>query len=217
MPREIVGGDMFYTEAFDDGFIVAVMDCTGHGVPGAFMTMIATTSLRRIIKDEGCHEPSDILKQLNFSVKTALQQETEYARSDDGLDAAICWVKPQENILSFAGAKLPLYYIQDDQLFVIKGDKKSLGYKKSDLEFTFTSNTIHFETGMSFYLATDGFLDQLGGPKRFSFGKKRFNKLLLNIYQHTFDEQAEKLLEAFNDYKGDNNRQDDVTVVGFGF
>jgi PAS domain S-box-containing protein len=217
MPRDIVGGDMFYTEAFEDGFIVAVMDCTGHGVPGAFMTMIATTSLKRIIKDEGCHEPSEILKRLNFSVKTALQQETEYARSDDGLDAAICWIKPQENILSFAGAKLPLYYIQHNQFTVIKGDKQSLGYKKSDLNFVFTSHTVPIETGMSFYLSTDGFLDQLGGPKRFSFGKKRFQKLLLGIEHHSFDEQAEKLLDAFNHYKGDNNRQDDVTVVGFGF
>ena len=217
MPRDIVGGDMLYTELFEDSFIVALMDCTGHGVPGAFMTMVASTNLRRIIKDEGCHEPSDILKRLNFLVKTSLQQDTEYARSDDGLDAAICLVKPHEKTLTFAGAKLPLYSINNEQLKVIKGDKQSLGYKKSDLSFTFTTHTVKIEQGMSCYLTTDGFIDQLGGPKRFPFGNKRFKNLLMENCHHTFDEQSERLLQAFNEYKGDNDRQDDVTVVGFGF
>jgi PAS domain S-box-containing protein len=217
MPRELVGGDMLYAESVADGFIIAVIDCTGHGVPGAFMTMIAITSLRRIIRDENCYEPAKILKRLNFLVKTSLQQETEHAESDDGLDATICLVKQHEQRLIFAGAKLPLYYIHNDKLTVIKGDKQSLGYKKSDLNFTFTNHTVNIEEGMSFYLSSDGFLDQLGGSKRFRFANKRFKNLLLENYQYTFDEQSERLLQAFNEYKGDNDRQDDVTVVGFGF
>jgi PAS domain S-box-containing protein len=217
MPRDIVGGDMLYIDSFEDSFIVVLMDCTGHGVPGAFMTMVASTNLRRIIKDEGCHEPSDILKRLNFLVKTSLQQDTEYARSDDGLDAAICLVKPHEKNLTFAGAKLPFFYINNDQLKVIKGDKQSLGYKKSDLSFTFRTHIVKIEQGMCCYLTTDGFIDQLGGPKRFPFGNKRFKNLLMANCHHAFYEQSEKLLQAFNEYKGDNDRQDDVTVVGFGF
>ncbi len=216
MPRDVVGGDMLYAESVADGFIVAVIDCTGHGVPGAFMTMIASTNLKRIIREETCHNPAEILKRLNFSVKTSLQQDTEYAQSDDGLDAAICLVKPHEKRLIFAGAKLPLYYIDNDKLTVIKGDKQSLGYKKSDLNFTFTNHTIDVKEGLSCYLSTDGFLDQLGGPKRFPLGNKRFKKLLLETCHDTFDEQSEQLLQAFNEYKGDNERQDDVTVVGFG-
>jgi phosphate-selective porin/CheY-like chemotaxis protein len=217
MPRELVGGDMLYAESVVDGFIVAVIDCTGHGVPGAFMTMIAITSLRRIIRDENCYEPAKILKRLNFLVKTSLQQETEHAQSDDGLDATICFVKQHEQRLIFAGAKLPLYYIHNDKLTVIKGDKQSLGYKKSDLNFTFTNHTVNLEEGMSFYLSTDGFLDQLGGPKRFRFANKRFKNMLLENHHYTFEEQSERFLQAFNEYKGDNDRQDDVTVVGFGF
>jgi len=217
MPKDVVGGDMLYAESVAEGFIVAVIDCTGHGVPGAFMTMIASTNLKRIIREETCHEPAEILKRLNFSVKTSLQQETEHAQSDEGLDAAICLVKPHEQRLTFAGAKLPLYYIHNDKLTVIKGDKKSLGYKKSDLNFTFTNHTVNIEEGMSCYLSTDGFLDQLGGPKRFSFGNKRFKNLLLENCHYTFDKQSEQLLQVFNEYKGDNDRQDDVTVVGFGF
>lgn len=217
MPRDIVGGDMLYTEPFKEGFIVALIDCTGHGVPGAFMTMVASTNLRQITRDEKCYDPGDILKRLNFLVQSSLQQDTDHARSDDGLDAAICWIKPQENSLIFAGAKLPLYYIYNDQLTVIAGDKQSLGYKNADLDFTFTTHTVKIESGMSFYLSTDGFLDQLGGAKRFPFGKKRFRKLLMENRHYAFDEQSERMQRAFYEYKGEHDRQDDVTVLGFGF
>ncbi|RKZ82945.1 MAG: hypothetical protein DRR19_19845 [Candidatus Parabeggiatoa sp. nov. 1] len=216
-PKAIVGGDIIYAEAFEDSLIVAVIDCTGHGVPGAFMTMVASTNLRRITRDENCRDPADILKRLNFLVKTSLQQDTEHAKSDDGLDAAICWFKPKENVLLFAGAKLPLYHIHNEQISVITGDKQSLGYKKSKLDFTFTTHTIEIEAGMFFYMSTDGFLDQLGGPKRFSFGKKRFKQLLQDNCHNDFDEQSDKMLGAFKEYKGNNDRLDDVTVVGFGF
>jgi len=217
MPRELVGGDMLYAESFEEGFILAVIDCTGHGVPGAFMTMVASTSLRRITRDENCRHPADILKRLNYLVKTSLQQDTKHAKSDDGLDVAICWVKPQEKTLIFAGAKLPLYYIDKGQLNIIAGDKHSLGYKSSNLDFTFSTHTVSIEEGMSFYMSTDGFLDQLGGQKRFPFGNKRFRKLLMENSQYPFDEHSEKMLQAFNEYKGEHDRQDDVTVVGFGF
>jgi serine phosphatase RsbU (regulator of sigma subunit) len=217
LPRDIVGGDIIYMDSFKEGFLLAVIDCTGHGVPGAFMTMVASTSLRRITQDEKCYEPANILKRLNFMVKTSLQQDREDAHSDDGLDAAICWIKSKEKTLSFAGAKLPLYYIKEDKLNIITGDKHSLGYKSSNLEFEFSTHTIKIETGMSFYLSTDGFVDQLGGDKRLPFGNKRFRALLKEIQRLSFDEQSKKIMQAFKEYKGDNDRQDDVTVVGFGF
>jgi len=215
MPRDVVGGDMLYAEQINNGFIISVIDCTGHGVPGAFMTMIASTNLRRIIRDQITNSPAEILKQLNFLVKTSLQQDTEYAKFDDGLDIAICLVI--KDILTFAGARLPLYYIDNNELIIVKGDKQSLGYKKSDINFEFTNHQIELKPNMEFYLSTDGFLDQLGGKKRFQFGRKRFNKLLLENYQKPFAEQSQTILQAFNDYKGNNDRQDDVTVVGFSF
>jgi len=214
-PRDVIGGDIYYTEAFADGFIIVIIDCTGHGVPGAFMTMIATTSLKRIIKDEGCHDPTLILKRLNFLVKTTLQQDTEHAHSDDGLEAAICWVNPQAKQLIYAGAKLPLYYVAQGELQMIKGDKQSLGYKRADLAFDFTPHTISLESNHAFYLLTDGLLDQLGGEKRLPFGKKRWQKLLTSITHLDFDQQLADLLTALEAYQGDNERQDDVTVIGF--
>jgi len=216
MPRDIVGGDMLYFESLAEGsFIIGVIDCTGHGVPGAFMTMIAITNLRRIVKDEGVHEPNQILKRLNFLVKTSLQQDTEHAKSDDGLDAALCLVKPAENTLIFARAKLPLYCVNDGQIEIIKSDRQSLGYKRDNVDFSLTNHTVAIKAGMAFYLSTDGFVDQLGGFKRFSFGGKRFENLLLENCQLPFAKQSQNLLEALNEYKGDNDRQDDVTVVGF--
>ncbi|OQX25373.1 MAG: hypothetical protein BWK80_15885 [Desulfobacteraceae bacterium IS3] len=217
LPRDIVGGDFIFTDYFEDGFIVSVIDCTGHGVPGAFMTMIAAFGLRKIIRDEGWHDPAQILRRLSFLVKTTLQQDTDYALSDDGLDAAICFVNPAEKTLTYAGAKMPLIYTHDGEAEMIRGDGKSIGYKKSDLKFNFTSHSITIETGMAFYMFSDGYTDQLGEENERRFGTRRFRDLIRDNAHLPFEEQREILLQAFNDYKGANEMQDDVTVLGFGF
>ena len=237
MPRDIVGGDFIFTNPSEDGFILAVIDCTGHGVPGAFMTMITDFGLRKIIRDEGWRDPAQILRRLNFFVKTSLQQDTDYALSDDGLDAAVVCIRmPDSNYplpaepltlsdsqplsLTFAGAKLPLFYTCRNEVHVIKGGRQSIGYRRSDLGFNFTNHTIAVEKGMSFYMATDGFADQLGetaGNKVSRLGTRRLRELLKENSPLPFDIQREKMLEAFNIHKGDMERQDDVTMIGFGF
>ncbi len=283
MPKEIVGGDIFFADFFEDGFVMAVVDCTGHGVPGAFMTMLAYSALRRIVRDEGCHDPSRILKRLNFIAKTLIHQDPERV-SDDGMDVAVCFVSGRlavdngqlavdngqlavdndqlavdndqlpvdsdqlamasgqrsmghsneqqpaanerqttDNLrLIFAGAKMPLIYVQDGQIELIKGDRQSIGYRISNLDFDFTNHTICIEKGTAFYISTDGFWDQMGKDERShfglrSFGKKRFKNLLAKISDLPFETQQEKFVGAFHAHKGDKERQDDVTVVGFGF
>lgn len=223
MPREIVGGDIIFADSIVGGFIIAVIDCTGHGVPGAFMTMVASSSMRRIVKDEKCYNPKKILSRLNFMIKTSLHQDTEYALSDDGLDAAICFLKPKETYMTssfglvFAGARLSLFHVHNGEVSVIKGDRQSIGYKRSDLDFEYTNHMIRIEKGISFYMTSDGFADQLGGKKRRRFGTKRFKKLLEKCSYLSFEKQRSLMLKAFNEYKGKNERQDDVTMVGFGF
>ncbi|MCP4350426.1 MAG: PAS domain S-box protein [Desulfobacterales bacterium] len=239
-PKDIVGGDFIFTDYcppvsppdWGGSLILAVIDCTGHGVPGAFMTTIASSGLRRIVRDECCHDPGEILEKLNFFVKNTLQQDTEHALSDDGLDAAICLISGQSSLfeghsdngdqsahgqLIFAGARLPLYYIQDNTLNLIKGDRMSIGYKRSDLSFKYSNHTVKIEKGMSFYMFSDGFIDQLGGKKGIRYGSRRFKELLTENSAKPFGEQKELLLKSFEDHKGKNERQDDVTVVGFGF
>jgi|GEM_PF-2316347 PAS domain S-box-containing protein len=226
-PRDIVGGDIFFAEKLEDGFIIAVLDCTGHGVPGAFMTMIASSGLRKIIRDERCHDPAEILKRLNAFVKGMLHQDTKYALSDDGLDAAVCFVSRPDSqfsilnsqfpILTFSGAKMPLYYVHKGEINVIKGDRESIGYRRSDLNFDFTAHTVSIESGMSFYLFTDGFTDQMGGgEKRRRFGTARFKNLLREISAEPFEKQRRMLTEAYDRHRGAHHRQDDVTGIGFG-
>ncbi|MDM8524070.1 PAS domain S-box protein [Desulfococcaceae bacterium HSG8] len=226
MPRDVVGGDIFFKDAFTqaDGskaFVLAVVDCTGHGVPGAFMTMIASSGLRRIIKDEKCYNPAKILKKLNFIVKTSLRQDRKETLSDDGLDAAICLISDikgsEEKNLTFSGARLPLYYVQNGKIMIIKGDRQSIGYKRSDLNFDFTNRKIRINNSMSFYMATDGYLDQIGGEKNHRFGTRRFKTLIEECAPLPFIEQREVFIHIFNEYKGKNERRDDVTLIGFAF
>ncbi len=221
MPRDIVGGDIYFTERFEDGIIVAVIDCTGHGVPGAFMSMIASSFIRRITVALNCHDPAEILRQLSHVVRTSLQQDRKDAPSDDGLDAAVCFIEtragnPIPRRLIFAGARLPLFYVHNREMTVIKEDRQSIGYKRSNPDFEFTNHTIPIEGGMSFYMSTDGFWDQLGKNNR-RFGKQQFTDLLTEISDLPFEIRQERLAETFHAHKGEMPRQDDVTVVGFGF
>jgi serine phosphatase RsbU (regulator of sigma subunit) len=239
MPRDIVGGDFIFSAHVKGKFVIAVIDCTGHGVPGAFITIVASFALRKIIEDEQEHDPATILKRLNGTIKTTLQQDTAYALSDDGLDAAVvsvdlgsdgnssapelsaasdrCFLLTDDSSLIFAGAKLPLFYICDDELKVVKGDRRSVGYRKSDVSYNFTNHKISVRNGMFFYLSTDGFTDQLGEKNDRRFGTRRLTELLKENVLLPFEKQREQLLRVFEEHKGRNETQDDVTVVGFGF
>ena len=214
-PRDIVGGDFYYIDFVEGNILIAVVDCTGHGVPGAFMSIISLMGLRRIIVEEGVHQPSEILKRMNATIKTLLHKETEYTQSNDGLDASICLVKLNEGVLDYSGTKMSMLYIQDNQPIFIKGDNHSIGDKRSDLTFEFTSHSIPLNSGNAFYLFTDGFTDQTGGDNNMMFGKKRFQKLLWDNHQRPFDEQRQILIDTLKNYRGDQDRKDDVTVIGF--
>jgi len=219
MPRDIVGGDMVFSDFFetdsDLSIVGALIDCTGHGVPGAFMTMLASSSLKQIIRDEGCHDPAEILKRLNVMTKTLLKQDTDHGESDDGMDAGICFLKVRENKLIFAGARLSLYWVENGEVNVIKGDKENIGYRRSDLNFNFMNHTVKIKKDVSFYMTTDGYTDQMGGEPRRRLGGRRFRELLAEIYEKPFDVQKKILMQAFNEHKGKNDIQDDVTVIGF--
>ncbi len=215
MPRDIVGGDILFMEPINDSVVIALMDCTGHGVPGAFMTVIACMSFHQLVRLEGYRNPAAILKQLNSMVKSSLQQDSKSTLSDDGLDAGICRLTPAENRLVFAGARIPLYYTKDNEVITIKGDRHSIGYKKSDIDFDFTSHNVTIENGISFYMTSDGLIQQLGEEKRLPFGTRRFREIIKQHHKKPFETQKQILLKEFDDYKGSNERLDDVTVVGF--
>ncbi len=217
-PKDIIGGDIFWFEGRDEGFYWAIMDCTGHGVPGAIMTMIAGTSLDRVINDFKCTDPAEALKALNILIRNALGRRRTSPLADDGLDIGLCRLEKDRNRLVFAGGRISMFHTtpgQDDTIHEIKGDRMSVGYRRSDADFEFTNNYLPLQPGMRFYLTTDGYLDQPGGGKRFSFGKRRFCAFLQENAHRPFAEQRELLKREFESYRHDEPQVDDVTVIGF--
>lgn len=220
-PKDIVGGDIYLFEELrnDDECLIMVIDCTGHGVPGAFVTMLVKAIERQIaalIASNPNEEvsPAWILQYFNQTMKKLLKQEDDDAISNAGFDGAVFYYNKKEEIVKFSGAELPLFYFEDEKLQIIKGDRHSIGYKKSNADYEFKEHTFKTKKGMQFYLTTDGYFDQNGGDKGFPFGKKKFQKILETYQNYTHADQQEVLLNELADYQKDEERNDDITVVG---
>lgn len=219
-PKDIVGGDIYLFEELksEKECLLMVIDCTGHGVPGAFVTMLVKAIERQITaKINHGNEivsPAKILEIFNKSMKHLLKQENDESVSNAGFDGAIFYYNKEEKIIKYAGAQIPLFYIENDELKIIKGSRHSVGYKKSDADFKFKEHTIEVREGMKFYITTDGYLDQNGGKKSFSLGKKRFGDMLMKNSDKTFSTQKRILINALKDYQGEEERNDDITIVG---
>lgn len=232
-PRDKVGGDYYFCKKFDDGFFFALIDCTGHGVPGAFMTLIMASFIDHILLEDNRHDPAGALSIMNKKVKTALGQmevkessaaeESRFAKmvskdgSDDGMDAAFFWVSQRDAKIIYAGAKTPVFYIgrNDDEVSIVDPDRKGVGYVDTPYDFTWTNKEIPTTPGMCVYLTTDGIIDQIGGQKNIAFGKKRYASILLEHHAKPMLEQEEILMTAFYEYQGKQKRRDDVSLMGF--
>lgn len=212
--RDTVGGDAYWLKPTDTGFFIGVIDCTGHGVPGAFMTLIVTSLLEKAAAD-GTDSPADILGRMNTLIKDALGQNDRDAQSDDGMDCALCHVNKEAGTLTFAGANTPLFVLEQDGVRTIKGDRCGLGYVRSDRQFSFTDHPMKVGEGVRFYLATDGLVDQVGGEMHFPFGRRRFMEYMEARRNSPIAEQGVELMAALREFQGDEVRRDDVTVIGF--
>jgi PAS domain S-box-containing protein len=214
-PRDIVGGDFFWFQPIKDGYAVIVGDCTGHGVPGAFMTLIAWGLLDRMLGSVSTDNPSQLLAGLHRGVRSLLGQNEADGETDDGLEAGVCFIKPAERQMTFAGARFSLWRANQKGVIEIKGDRKGLGYRRYPQETTYTDFSVPFGNSDTFYLTTDGLIDQIGGPRGRSFGKRRFQDLLKKNRGASMREQEESLRRAFAKYQGQQIRRDDLTVLGF--
>ena len=214
-PRDIVGGDFFWFQPIRDGYAVMVGDCTGHGVPGAFMTLIAWGLLDRMLRSAPSDKPSEVLTGLHQGVRSLLGQDAQQGETDDGLEAGICFINPKEQSMTFAGARFSLWRANQEGVIEIKGDRKGLGYRRFAHKTRFSDYTFPYDDQDSFYLTTDGLIDQIGGPRGRSFGKRRFQDLLHKLCDAPMREQELSLREAFEQYQGDERRRDDLTVLGF--
>jgi len=214
-PFDIVGGDYYWIGRFDDKAVIAVMDCTGHGVPGAFMTAVVSSILARILHHHGHDDPATILGLLDVLVRTALRQDRGDGPADDGLDAAICVLDPAQRRLSFAGANLPLTLWEKGEIRSIRGDRRSLGYRESRPLPPFTTHEIELAPDTVFYLYTDGVTDQIGGPHRLLFGRHRLQQALAHSATLPLEEQKTELLATLDAWRGEQPRRDDMTFVAF--
>lgn len=231
-PRDIVSGDFYwFTEtrhkaienqlafAPQDSLthtpskvLVAAMDCTGHGVPGAFMSMIGFNFLNEI-EHKGITEPNEILNTLHLSVRRFLKQDE--TANKDGMDAAICLVDPYEKVLEFSGANNPLVYIQEGEVHIIKGDRSAVGGVDTDRNHRFTKHTVLIEKETWVYLFSDGYQDQFGGEEGRKFMSKNLRALLLEIHTYPPETQKQIINDTMKQWMGDAAQIDDILVMGF--
>jgi PAS domain S-box-containing protein len=214
-PRDIVGGDFFWFQPIHDGYAIIVGDCTGHGVPGAFMTLIAWGMLDRLLTRAPSSNPSEVLTGLHRGVQSLLGQDQDQGETNDGLEAGVCFIRPSKQEMTFAGAHLSLWKADQKDVIEIKGDRKGLGYRRYPKEAKFKNFILALDANDAFYLTTDGLIDQIGGPRGRSFGKKRFRSLLKRNQGTPMQKQAESLQRSFRKFQGEQMRRDDLTVLGF--
>jgi serine phosphatase RsbU (regulator of sigma subunit) len=219
-PRDIVSGDFYWFSNVGNRTIIVAADCTGHGVPGAFMSMVGCTYLNQIVHLQGVSSPEKILYHLNLNIKRELKQDNKENR--DGMDVAICVIDKEKQVVEFAGAKNPLVYIQDGEIFEIDGDKLPVGGTIQDRNRAYTKHIVsyasHNHSPSFFYMFSDGYPDQFGGEEGRKFMKKRLKELIFNItLEHQqMRKQKEILDQTMQTWMGKNHEQiDDILILGF--
>jgi serine phosphatase RsbU (regulator of sigma subunit) len=221
-PRDIVSGDYYWTSFKDDKILIAVADCTGHGVPGAFLSVLGISSMNEIVNRGGTIHASQILEHLkNFVIHTLHLTGTK-GESQDGIEIALCAIDPKKKTMEFAGANRPLYLVRSTsdnpeatrpELVHIRGDKMPIGIYEH-VSAPFTNHEIKLQKNDTIYLFSDGYVDQMGGPRRKTFRSVHFRELLLQIQDKTMEEQKQILMKKHIAWRGDVEQIDDILVVG---
>ena len=215
-PLEIVSGDFYWVKHINNYIIIVAADCTGHGVPGAFMSMLGISFLNEIVQQREITQANEVLNELRRQIKRSLRQHGKKDGSKDGMDIAICILDTKTNIMQYAGANNSLYLIQDingkPALKEIKADKMPVGIYVGK-EKSFTNHEIQLEIGDTFYIFSDGFADQKNREEK-KFLSKNFKDLLIQIQDQSMDEQKETLEISLNKWMKDCEQIDDILVIG---
>lgn len=216
-PCDIVGGDLYWVRESAEGcLLVAVLDCTGHGVPGAFMTMTVNAVLNHIVDTHCADDPCRILQEMNRLLQETLRlRQDGDSLVDAGLDIALCCIDPAQRTLSFAGAGISLLLSEGDQVREIKGDRQRVGYSGSDPGFEYQVHRLKLTGETVCYLTTDGFLDEGGGPKGYGFGTARFQEMVRKYADLPLPDQQESFEQQLDNWRGLRKQRDDITVLGF--
>jgi tetratricopeptide (TPR) repeat protein len=219
-PKDIVSGDFYWavngtsSKTGINVSLIAAIDCTGHGVPGAFMSMLGNTLLNQTIFDPEVIYPSDVLNFLNRELPQNLKSSVHEISIRDGMDMALCSFDWKNSKMYFAGANNPCWIIRDNQLIELKGDKQAISASTDIEKKPFNNQQFEFRSGDTIYLFTDGYADQFGGPKGKKFKYQQLKDLLLKINPYFLAEQKKELSSAFNSWKGELEQVDDVLLIG---
>jgi serine phosphatase RsbU (regulator of sigma subunit) len=214
-PRDVVGGDVYWCHAWGEGQLVLLGDCTGHGVPGAFMTLISTGALERAMGEVDIGDVPALVQRMHQLVRRALGQDGANANANDGLELGACYVQPDGKQLTFVGARFDLFVVRDGSVELVKSCKKGIGYPEVPADQVFEPSVIDAAPGTRFYLTTDGAIDQINEAERRRFGKARFKQLLMAVQEMPMPVQGEEILKTIEEYQGGAPRLDDIAVVGF--
>lgn len=213
-PKNILSGDFFWFTVRFNRVIIAVADCTGHGIPGALLSLIGHDMLNTIVNEKNINEPAKILKQLNQKFQRIFEnKEVGSPTIKDGMDIAIVSINPENRTIDFAGARRPLTAIVDGQLIKLKGDFHSIGVH-TPVSVEYNEHRLIFGADDMFYLGSDGFADQFGGSSNKKIGSRQYEQILSEVHQFPTYEQKAKLQQYFNDWKQYRDQTDDVLVLG---
>jgi serine phosphatase RsbU (regulator of sigma subunit) len=216
-PRDIVSGDFFWIRQVNQYIVLAAADCTGHGVPGAFMSLLGISYLNEIVQRREITMASEVLNELRRQIKNSLRQHGQPDETKDGIDMALCAIDQKNRTMQYAGAFNPLYLIREEkgnaELIEFKADRMPLGYHAGK-DRAFSNHEIKLEIGDTFYIFSDGFIDQKGGPDQKKFMSKKFKNLLLGIHDLPLFDQRNILEKTLTGWMGDQQQIDDILVVG---
>ena len=211
-PHSMVSGDFYWFHRIGHYKIAIAADCTGHGVPGAFMTLLGYNYLSEIIENKKIIMPDEILNELNKKITASLNKESAEKRVNDGMDIAVLTFDTEQNKLYYSGAKNPLCIVKDGEMEVIKASRSAIGGLGTEKQYDL--HNFNLEKGSTVYIYSDGFQDQFGGNKNRKFLSKKFRNLLLEISPYEPEMQKSILEKIFTRWKGDNEQTDDVVIVG---
>jgi serine phosphatase RsbU (regulator of sigma subunit)/Tfp pilus assembly protein PilF len=213
-PKDVVSGDFYQLYQLDNEIIVVTADCTGHGVPGAFMSMIGNEQLGKIIMERGITQPAAILDALHLGIRKALKQDRSDIETRDGMDLALYKLNYKTLELEYAGANRPLWILENGKINEIKANKQPIGGIQSESRTSFTNHSVKLRNGNILFSFTDGFIDQFGGEKGKKYMLKKFGQFLETIGSKPMSQQHNDLIKEFNDWKGNREQIDDILVIG---
>lgn len=216
-PKDIIGGDFYWVTKIEDLSFVVLGDCTGHGVPGALLSVLGHSLLNYIILGKNILSCKDIITELDQRVIDSFHMSHEERFNNDWIDISICCYNNKTGILEFSGAMQSIYLVRNGNILEYEGSKFPVAGWQIETERNFTSHHIELQKNDIIYLLSDGFSDQFGGPLNKKFNRRRLKQMLLSVAKHPMELQKEMIIHVFNKWKGNEEQVDDVSLIGIKF